>query len=322
MEAGDVGLAAAQVVVGEAAAEAFVELGLEAEADGAGGGADVLGAAGEEGVELPAVGGGDVLDVADVLEAAFYLEGGDAGVEQFFEGVDEVEVFEGEEVFVAGDGLAVGIDEAEGEAAELGALAAVGAAAEAGLAGVALSAVADAEGAVDEDFEGDVGAGVVDGADVVQAEFAGEDDLPEAGAGQEADFLGGAVVHLGAGVQGDGRQVQAGDAKVLHDEGVDADAIEGVDELLGFGEFGIAQQGVEGDVDAHVVEVGVADEAGDVVEAVGGGGAGSVLGGADVDGVGSVAHGFEAALQIAGGGEEFYLALLYHCCGPPATGFR
>ena len=79
--------------------------------------------------------------------------------------------------------------------------AAVGGAVEAVLGGVAEAAVADAEGAVDEDLELDVGHRFVDGAYLVDGELAGQHDAAETEVAQPRHLLGSAVVGLGAGVE-------------------------------------------------------------------------------------------------------------------------
>ena len=107
-------------------------------------------------------------------------------------------------------------------------------------------------------------------------------------------------------------QGEAGDAHVLHDEGVRAYAVQVVDEAFGLGQFAVGQDGVEGHVDARVVKVGMVHEPPDVVQRVGGGGAGAEAGGADVHRVGPVVHGGEPARQVAGRGEEFYALSRFH----------
>jgi hypothetical protein len=92
-----------------------------------------------------------------------------------------------------------------------------------------------------------------DGAEFGEGEFAGEGDAGEAEAGGGADAFEVVEGHLGGGVETEGGEVlagEAGDAEVLHDDGVGAAfgaKGEGADEI---GEFSVADEGVEGDVDA------------------------------------------------------------------------
>lgn len=199
-------MALAEEVVGEAAGEGALGVGGEEEGGAAGGGWDVVGAAFEDVVEYLAVVGGDVFDVGGVFETAFDFEGCYARIYHGTNVLRGVEVFEGEEVFFVAEEFSVGVVEVVGGAAGLGAAAAIAATLVEVLAHVALSAEGDAEGAVDEGFEGGGGEGV-DLADLAEGGFAGEDDALEAYLGEELDAGGGVVVGLGGGVEFDGWEV-------------------------------------------------------------------------------------------------------------------
>ena len=114
----------------------------------------------------------------------------------------------------------IGINQGEGQTAELGAFSAVGTSSEAGLTGVTLAAVTDAEGAVNENLERYLRYGFVDGANLVERELAGQHHLTESSLSEEARLINGAVVHLRAGVERNRWQSEAGQSHVLHDEGV------------------------------------------------------------------------------------------------------
>ena len=215
-------------------------------------------------------------------------------------------------MLVAHHHSSVGIGQREGQAAELGALAAVGASPEASLAGVALSAVAYAQGTVHKHFKRHLRASVVDASYFVQGKFACQHHLPEAFVGEEAYFFRRAVVHLCAGVQGDGRDVQPQDAHVLHDESVYVHAPQFADELFRVFQFFIAQDGVDGDIDAHIIYMGIFHQSGDVVRRVAGGGTCPEARGTDVDGIGAMVYGSESARQVLGRCEQFYFPLYLH----------
>ena len=160
--------AAVEEVVGEASVEALV--GVWREGDGAfadGSAAVVLRAAGDDGIDALAVVGGDVLHVGDILQAPFNLKGGDTSIHECFEVGGAVHVLEGQQVALFFNGFAVGIDEVEGQTAELCALPTVGTAPETVLAGIAAAAVADAEGAVHERLQRHLRDSCVDGAYVI-----------------------------------------------------------------------------------------------------------------------------------------------------------
>ena len=150
--------AAVEKVVGETSVEALVGVGREGDgafADGCA--AVVLRTAGDDGVDALAIVGGDVLHVGDILQAAFNLKGGDTSIHEGFEVGGAVHILEGQQVALFFNGFAVGIDEVEGQAAELGALPTVGTATEAVLAGIAAAAVADTECAVHEHLQRHLG---------------------------------------------------------------------------------------------------------------------------------------------------------------------
>ena len=148
--------------------------------------------------------------------------------------------------------------------------------------------------------------GGADGPDFVERKLPGQNYLREAAPFEELHLGGGAVVGLGAGMQGDGGNVEPHDAHILHDEGIGADAVELADEAFGFAQFVVVEQGVEGDVDAGVEAVGQVDESGQVVEAVTGGRAGTESGSPDVDGIGPVKDCLLPDFGILGRGQQFY----------------
>ena len=162
------------------------------------------GDAGEVGhdlVEGLAVDPGDARDVFGRLEAAFDFQRGDSGADEVGEHLEAGEVLGAEEVaFVAEGHLHAVRDEIVGQAAGLGAFAAVGGAAAERLAGEALAGVGDAECAVDEDFQGELhlrgGLGGVDFSDVGEGIFAGEDDELGAEFAGEGDAGGARDRHL------------------------------------------------------------------------------------------------------------------------------
>ena len=94
------------------------------------------------------------------------------------------------------DDPAVGIDEVELHTTELGTLATIGRTAETILRGVALSAVAHTEGSVNEDLQLDVGHRLMDGAYLVDGEFAGQHHAAEAQVAQPSYLLCRAIISL------------------------------------------------------------------------------------------------------------------------------
>ncbi len=129
-----------------------------------------------------AIDAGDGGDVFGGFEAAFDLEGDDPGFDEIRDKIDGGEVLWGEEVAVLAEITGFPIDnDLVGHAAGLGAFAAVGGALAEAFRGEALAGVGDAEGAVDEDFEGSGKCRVrsekcgLKSFDFFDGEFAGED---------------------------------------------------------------------------------------------------------------------------------------------------
>ena len=186
-----------------------------------------------------------------------------------------------------------------GQTAHLGALAAVGATACGEQAGIAVAAVADAESAVDEGLEVGVGR-FADCPDFVERELACKHDAAESGVGEKARFLGVAGVTLGARVERYRRHVVAEERHILHDEGVDADAVKLTGEGHGVVDLVVVEDGVERDEHSDVEAVGIVDDGGDVGDAVAGGGACAESRRAYVDGVGAVVDGRDGGGGVFG----------------------
>ena len=93
---------------------------------------------------------GDVLDVGEVFQPAFDLEGTDAGSGEGEQVVRLVVVLHREQVLVLGDGFALVVDQRVGQAAGLRTLTAIGAAPGVSMADEALSGISDTERTMDE----------------------------------------------------------------------------------------------------------------------------------------------------------------------------
>jgi len=156
-------------------------------------------------------------------------------------------------VLLEGDHAALAVLQGVGQAAGLGAVAPVGAAAGLGVADVALAREGDAERAVDEVLDHHiVRQRRMHGGDFLEAEFARQHDLREARVGEEARLGRRADVALRRGVQVNGWQVEFQQAHVLHDQRVHAGVPAVPREAARRLQFGVGEDGVEGDVDARV----------------------------------------------------------------------
>lgn len=194
-------------VVGAAPVETLLGIRRKGVAATTGGSGHQIGAARQDGVQLLAIPGGDVLDVVEPLEAPFNLEGADPCGDQRLQVVGLIHVFQGEQVAVFHQHLPRQRLQGTGQSTELGALAAVRAAPGAGVADVALAAVGDAQGTVDEELQLHARGGAYL-ADLRKGELAGQHHR-EAHVLQKLYLFRGAVVGLGAGVQRDGGKSSA-----------------------------------------------------------------------------------------------------------------
>ena len=197
---------------------------------------------GQRAVEQAAVPLHDARDPERRLHAALDLERRDAGRAQFAQEGGEGEVAHRKrERAVALLAAAVAAAPAVAAAAPLHR----GVEAEPG-AGVA-------EGAVEEGLDlAGAGARLDRGGDFLQGAFAGEDNARKAEVGHGADAFGGVHGHLGGSVEAERREVparHAGDAGVLHDEGVRPEFLERLQEPGERRAFALAHERVERHVD-------------------------------------------------------------------------
>ena len=154
-----------------------------------------------------------------------------------------------------------------------------------------------------EDLERDVGRRR-DPTNLLECQFPRQDHLREAQRLQLADLLGCPVVHLCRGMEGNRGQVHAEDAHVLYDEGIDPGPVKGMDHSLGVGQLIVHQDGVKRHVDPDAIGMGVVAQALDIFQAVTRRRTGAKTGCANVNGVGAVVDGLQAACQVASGRQK------------------
>ena len=118
---------------------------------------------------------------------------------------------------VAHKDVAIGILQIERQAAELGALATVGTAVEEALAGISPTAETNAKGTMNERLKTNIGTGAVNLSHLLDGKFAGKDNLLETAVAQFGNTGGGAIVHLCAGMERDGRQAKRENLRILND---------------------------------------------------------------------------------------------------------
>ena len=272
-----------------------------------------------------AVGAHGTVDVLRAFEAALDLEAPHSGPDQPRQQGQGHQVLGREQVVEVPLAVQHAVhQQAIGQAAGLGALAAVGGAAAPGLAGEALAAVADAERAMHEGLQFDVHP-PGDGRDLVDGQLPAHHHPPHPQRPGEAGPLGVGDRHLGAGVQGQmgrGGTRQAGHPDVLHDEGVHP-APGGVSyAAFDLGQLLVEHQGVEGEIAAAAVGVDAVHGLGQPIRGEAGGAGTGVEAAvqAEVDGVGAGVQGGLELRRAAGGGEDLGTALSRHRRSVPATG--
>ncbi len=190
-----------------------------------------------------------------------------------------------------------------GQTAELGTLTAVGAATGTGVADIALTAVGNAERAVDKELQLHIGRRA-DLADLRQRQLACQHHLREAHILQKLHLLRRAVVGLGTGMERDGREVQRQQPHVLHDQRIGTGFINLVGQPLGLLQLVIVQQGIEGDKYLGTETVGVTRQRFDIFEGVARRTAGAKGGATHVDGIGAMVDGFDAVGEVLGRSQQ------------------
>ena len=223
-----------QKICSKAAVERFIELGREGiGATSLRGSTILVGMARNESIEPLVVGSNDILDIRDILQAALNFERRGTGFDEFFQVVALVQVLERQQVALMLPFAAIGINQIELHAAYLGTLSAVGRASETILRGIALTAIANAQGSMYKHLEVDVGDGLVDSSNLVDRQFASKHHTPEALAMQPAYFLYRTIIGLCRGMQLDGREIEGGieQCHILYKNGVDTGFIEFAQQL-------------------------------------------------------------------------------------------
>ncbi len=161
---------------------------------------------------------------------------------------------------------------------------------------------------MDEEFQGRIHF-VVDRADFLQVQLAGEDQLRETGLVEELGPFQRADIGLGAGMDLDGRNIQLHDAHVLHDQRVNADLVQLLDQRARCFQFVVVQDGVQRDEHPRVEQMGKFHQLGDVGHAVLGVVPGTKAGAADVHRIGAMQDGLAGDAGVTGRGEQFEMVL-------------
>ena len=283
------------------------------------GGAVGVGAFGESipgGVYRAAIGLRDGGDVFGGLQAALDLQGADAGADQVGHDFDAGEILRGEEIGLVAEVADHAVDyEFIGQAAGLGAFAAVGRAAAERLARQALAGISDTESSMHEDLE--VERFALGGLfrlhllHLRNRDLTAQDGQRGAEAAGVIDARRARHRHLGRGVDrevGGDPADESADARVLDDGGVDAGRDDRAERARGFGQFVGEDQRIEGHVALHAAAVQVGHELRQVgLFEVLGPDAGVEAADAEEHRIGAVLDRRADAVPFAGRGEDFGL---------------
>ncbi len=107
----------------------------------------------------------------------------------------------------------------------------------------------------------------------------------------------------------DGRNVQLHDAHVLHDQRIDADLVQMVDQRARGFQLVVVQDGVDGDEHPRMKQVGEFHQLGNVRHTVLGVVPRTEARAADIHRIGAMQDGFTGNACIPGGGEQFEMVL-------------
>ena len=195
------------------------------------------------------------------------------------------------------DGFPVGIRQMILFPAGLGAGSPIGASSAQSVAHVALSAQADAKGAVYECFQFD-GGFRSNLADLLQGEFSGEYGSFEANCFEELYFCCREVVCLGTGVESDGREIHFQDSKILDDQGVSSGFVHLMNHPFRLGKLVIVEDRVEGHIGLCAKQTGLGCQFFNLFDGISCCLPGTKSGRTNIDRICTVADGSNPAFQV------------------------
>ena len=198
----------------------------------------------------------------------------------------------------------VSIGQIKSQPTKLGTTAAVRRALETMLRGIAATAVTDTQSAMNKRFERNAHR-FRNLANLLQRKFSRHHQTGETGSLQQSRLLRRGDVGLRGGMKRNWGKRHGQIGEVLHDERIGACFINLLDQRLGTLQLVVEENRVEGHIDLRAEGVGEATKAFNVCHAVAGCGACPEARTADIDSVGTVAHGFDADVSSACRREKF-----------------
>ena len=144
---------------------------------------------------------------------------------------------------------------------------------------------------------------ITDGSCFGQCQLACHHQLREAQRLEETRFLGRADIALRAGMQGDGRQVQAQESHILHYQGIDAGMVELANQAFHLGQLIVVNDGVDRGINTGAIGMSEIAHPGHVGNGIGGGHTCAKARGAHIYGIGTMLDGLDGHLGIARRGQ-------------------
>ena len=199
----------------------------------------------------------------------------------------------------------VSINQIKLHSAELCTLAPVGRAVKTELRGIANTRVADAQGAVNEHLQFNIGHGLMDGCNLVKGKLARQNSAFKTEVTQPLHLLGSARVTLCRRMENgcraccaQGCAAHGERCHILNQQSIGARLGQFINQALRTGQFLFVDDGVNGDINFSTVLMGIGRKAADIIDRITGCRPRAHAVGTNIHGVGTVVDGRTAAFQI------------------------
>ena len=253
MEGENIRCTSVQKIIGKAPAETLVQLRTKSQPDRTGRSTYIFFTAFEYRIQFLAIVSRHILYIGHILQTSFYFQGRSTSIQQSFQVLALIHIFQGQQMFATGNRFPVGIYHIKTQATELCTLSPVCTTAKASLADITLSAIAYAQGSVYKHFQRCIRTGCMNLCNFIQRQLTGQHHLTETSLSQEFYFLRSAVVHLRTGMQRNRRKIQTGNPHILHNQGIHPNPVQIPNHFLRFCQFLIFQDCIDSYVNTHPI---------------------------------------------------------------------
>ena len=302
VERSNIRLTSMEEIRGIATIEGLAQVGLEGVGAAPLGGTLVLpGMLLDISVEQLAISRRHILHIRHILESALNLERYGTRLDEFAKMLALVHIFQREEIALGIKHLTIGIEQIELHTTELGTGTTVGAATKAILRGIAESAIADAEGAMDEDLQLGIGLLTMDLGYLLNRQLTCQHHTGKTQGTEPTDLLGRAVIGLRRGMNGESQFLShLTHAHILHQDSINMRLGQLLKQQAGISQFIVIDNGVHRDIDACTILMSILTERADIVHTITHGSTRTKTRGADIHGIGTMVNGSNATLQVLG----------------------